>query len=103
MTFLNLTVRYRNPLFALVLGLLLIDCSLESTASARDLQSGAAKPQATLSERTALDDYIARPDTNYSYQLVTNYPGQGQTTYILEMTSQPWLTTNKVDRPIWKN
>ena len=29
--------------------------------------------------------------------------GQDQTTYILEMTSQAWLTTNEVDRPIWKH
>jgi PhoPQ-activated pathogenicity-related protein len=52
---------------------------------------------------TALDDYVSRPDTNYSYQLVSTVPGQGQTTFILEMTSQAWLNTNEVDRPVWKH
>src|SRR6516164_9855581 len=52
---------------------------------------------------TALDDYVSRPDTNYSYHLVSTDPGQGQTTFILEMTSQAWLTTNVVDRPLWKH
>ncbi len=56
-------------------------------------------PQTT----TALDRYVAAPDTNYSYRLVQTVPGQGQTTYILEMTSQAWLTTAEVDRPIWKH
>jgi PhoPQ-activated pathogenicity-related protein len=30
-------------------------------------------------------------------------PGNDQTTFILEMTSQAWLTTNEVDRPLWKH
>src|SRR5437879_4495351 len=99
MRFLKLPPRFRSSVFTLVLGLILAGCSLERTGAARDPQSSTAGARTTLSERTALDDYIARPDTNYSYRLVTNYPGQGQTTYILEMTSQAWLTTNEVDRP----
>ena len=35
--------------------------------------------------------------------LVNTIRGQDHTTYILEMTSQAWLTTNEVDRPIWKH
>jgi len=50
-----------------------------------------------------LDNYVAAPDTNYSYHLVNTVRGQDQTTYILEMTSQAWLTTNEVDRPVWKH
>lgn len=53
--------------------------------------------------RTALDDYVAKPDTNYSFRLVASVAGKGQTTHILEMTSQAWLTTNEVDRPVWKH
>ena len=34
---------------------------------------------------------------------MTSVPGNGQTTFILEMTSQAWLTTNEVDRPLWKH
>lgn len=54
-------------------------------------------------ERTALDRYVAAPDANYNYSLVKSIPGKGWTTYVLEMTSQAWLTTNEVDRPLWKH
>ena len=68
-------------------------------------------PQAQATTRTAtsaavrtdLDDYVSRPDTNYTYQLVNAVQEPGRTVYILEMTSQAWLTTNEVDRPIWKH
>jgi len=52
---------------------------------------------------TALDDYIAKPDPNYGFRLIERVPGKDQTTFILEMTSQAWLTTNEVDRPVWKH
>jgi PhoPQ-activated pathogenicity-related protein len=58
---------------------------------------------ASSSQATALDAYLAVPDTNYSYRLVHTARGAGQTTFILEMTSQAWLTTNEVDRPIWQH
>src|ERR1043165_9385887 len=54
-------------------------------------------------ELTALDRYVAKPDTNYQYHLVNTVPGEGYTAYVLEMTSQAWLTTNEVNRPIWKH
>jgi PhoPQ-activated pathogenicity-related protein len=52
---------------------------------------------------TALDLYVAAPDTNYSYTLLSTIPGTGQTTYVLELRSQAWLTTNEVDRTLWKH
>ena len=54
-------------------------------------------------ERTALDEYIAKPDPAYEYHLVSKIPGDGVTTYVLEMTSQSWLTEKEVDRPVWKH
>lgn len=54
-------------------------------------------------DRTALDRYVAAPDPHYQFRLVKTLPGQGWTTYVLEMTSQQWLTTNEVDRPLWKH
>ena len=57
----------------------------------------------SANSRTALDDYVAAPDTNYSFRVVNSVPGKGQTTFLLEMTSQSWLTTNEVDRPLWKH
>ena len=55
------------------------------------------------SDRTALDEYIAKPDSNYSFKLVKTMPGEGGTAYVLEMTSQQWLTEKEVDKPIWKH
>ncbi len=54
-------------------------------------------------KRTALDEYVAAPDPVYSYHQVGTIPGDGVVTYVLEMTSQSWLTTKEVDRPIWKH
>src|SRR5437879_9455402 len=58
---------------------------------------------AAAANLTALDRYVARPDTNYNYKLVNTIPGNGQTTFVIELTSQAWLTTNEVNRPIWKH
>ena len=52
-------------------------------------------------DRTALDEYIAAPDPSYAYQLVRTVKEDGLTTYVIEMTSQTWLTTKEVDRPVW--
>ena len=52
---------------------------------------------------TPLDLYVAAPDTNYSYALSNTIPGAGWTTYVLEMRSQVWLTTNDVNRTLWKH
>ncbi|HLH55739.1 MAG TPA: PhoPQ-activated pathogenicity-related family protein [Verrucomicrobiae bacterium] len=59
-----------------------------------------ARPAA---DRTALDAYVAAPDTNYNYHLVRSFTGKDYTSFLLEMTSQAWLTTNEVDRPLWKH
>lgn len=52
-------------------------------------------------EKTALDAYVAKPDPAYKWELKATYPGDGQTTYVLEMTSQTWRSETDVDRPIW--
>jgi PhoPQ-activated pathogenicity-related protein len=54
-------------------------------------------------ERTALDEYVAAPDPNYAYKQVSAAKGDGYTTYVLEMTSQAWLTPAEVDRSVWKH
>src|ERR1051325_4538173 len=93
-------VRFGASLWSFAcIAITLTGCSLERSGS----QSSASASKPARNDRTALDEYIASPDTNYSYHLVTNFPGQGQTTFVLEMTSQAWLTTNEVDRPIWKH
>lgn len=52
---------------------------------------------------TALDRYVKTPDPAYKWSLVKTIPGDGVTAYVLDMTSQTWLTTNEVDRPEWKH
>jgi PhoPQ-activated pathogenicity-related protein len=59
--------------------------------------------RAAQPNETALDRYVAAPDTNYTYRLVNTASGKGYTTYILEMVSQVWLTTNEVNRTLWKH
>jgi PhoPQ-activated pathogenicity-related protein len=58
---------------------------------------------ALAASRTALDEYVAKADPNYSFHLVNTVKGEGATSFILEMTSQQFLTENEVDRPIWKH
>jgi PhoPQ-activated pathogenicity-related protein len=54
-------------------------------------------------EQTPLDRYVATPDPNYRYELVTTTAGPGFTTYVLDMTSQVWRSSSEVDRPEWRH
>jgi len=56
-----------------------------------------------IGPRTALDRYVHAPDTNYSFQVASTIKGEGYTTYMIDMISQAWLTTNEVDRPLWQH
>jgi PhoPQ-activated pathogenicity-related protein len=89
--------------FVLVAGLVFTERSWAQTEAPHAAQAAASNLRASKGSRTALDDYIAKPDANYSYHLVSSIPGQGQTTFVVELTSQAWLTTNEVDRPLWKH
>src|SRR5712671_1950382 len=62
-----------------------------------DSEQSRSSASASYGDRTALDEYVAKPDPNYNFHLVNSIPGADQTTFILEMTSQAWLTTNEVD------
>ncbi len=55
------------------------------------------------SSRTALDRYVAKPDSTYSYRLLSTLPGAGVTTYVLAMTSQKWRTEAEVNRTNWEH
>ena len=86
----------------ILIGLILIGCSRAEKGAAPESKT-TAEPPTAREERTALDNYVASPDTNYNYRVVSTVPGGKYTTYILEMTSQAWLTTKEVDRPLWKH
>ncbi|MBN1361467.1 MAG: hypothetical protein JW993_12790 [Sedimentisphaerales bacterium] len=53
---------------------------------------------------TALDDYVATPDSHYTFSLVgsSQFDGSTYTTgYVLDLTSQAWRTQTEVDQPLW--
>lgn len=54
-------------------------------------------------KETALDRYVATPDSNYRYELVSKTEGSGFTTHVIDMTSQAWRTPEEVDRPVWRH
>ncbi len=98
----ELPLRWPHALAVVLIGLVLAGCSrLQQEAAPKARTPGDA--QLVQDERTALDNYVAAPDTNYAYRLVNTIHGTDYTTYILEMTSQAWLTTNEVDRPLWEH
>ena len=81
--------------------LLLAACLLaDQAAAAKKAKDAAVSEDAGLS-LTPLDAYVAKPDANFNWDLVKTIPGDGYTGYVLQMTSQQWLTTAEVDKPIW--
>ena len=54
-------------------------------------------------KQTALDKFIQAPDPNFKYELVKKIPGEGYTTFVLDLTSQAWRGPNDTNRPIWKH
>jgi hypothetical protein len=51
--------------------------------------------------RTALDDYVDKPDSNYAFNVVREEEGLGFTAVFVNMTSQQWLTPQLVSRSMW--
>jgi PhoPQ-activated pathogenicity-related protein len=54
-------------------------------------------------QETALDRYVAKPDSSYGWKVINKIAGQGYQGYVLELTSQTWRTAADVDRPVWKH
>jgi PhoPQ-activated pathogenicity-related protein len=50
---------------------------------------------------TALDRYVAAPDSVYRFEVVASLPADGATVTLLDLTSQRWLTDAEVDEPVW--
>lgn len=51
--------------------------------------------------QTALDRYVAAPDSSYRYQLERTIAGRGYTQFVYDMTSQTWRSEKDVDHPVW--
>src|SRR5262245_37923365 len=62
------------------------------------LPTSAAAPK-----KTPLDDYVAKPDSTYAWKLVQTIPGDGVTSYVLDLKSQTWRAAPEVDRPTWQH
>jgi PhoPQ-activated pathogenicity-related protein len=50
---------------------------------------------------TALDRYVAAPDSSFAWKALRDLPAEDATATLLEMTSQQWLTEQEVERPLW--
>jgi PhoPQ-activated pathogenicity-related protein len=50
---------------------------------------------------TALDDYVAAPDSNYLYVEIDFAPELFTTAYTLELTSQAWRDSSEVSPVVW--
>ena len=56
-----------------------------------------------LPRRTALDDYIQKPDDSYSWKIDSTRNADGVKTIIVDMVSQNWRTKQDVDRTEWRH
>jgi PhoPQ-activated pathogenicity-related protein len=54
-------------------------------------------------DRTALDEYVAKPDPAYRWELAGTIKGEGYTAFILDMKSQTWRSKDEVDRTLWQH
>eukprot|EP00057_Strongylocentrotus_purpuratus_P015135 XP_011669609.1 PREDICTED: autocrine proliferation repressor protein A [Strongylocentrotus purpuratus] len=51
---------------------------------------------------TPLDDYVSMPDSHYKFEVLSEHRVHGEyIAYVLNMTSQKWLTYNDSDSAIW--
>ncbi|HVK14290.1 MAG TPA: PhoPQ-activated pathogenicity-related family protein [Gemmataceae bacterium] len=53
--------------------------------------------------KTALDEYVAKPDPAYEWKVVKTVPGDGVTTFVIDLKSQSWRKTPDVDREVWQH
>lgn len=54
-------------------------------------------------ELTALDKYVSTPDDTYVWNVVAHQKLPAGDVYVIDLTSQTWLTSEEVDRPVWKH
>ncbi len=53
--------------------------------------------------RTALDDYVDRPDASYRWEVVSERDEDGLKLVTVDMTSQTWRTAEEVNRTEWRH
>lgn len=77
--------------------------TLAPTCVALMLTSVSAFADSAGLQLTALDRYVAMPDSHYKYEVTKTVKGDGYTTFIVDMTSQKYLTEKEVNLPIWEH
>jgi PhoPQ-activated pathogenicity-related protein len=70
-------------------------------ASNGQSQSRSSISPPAADSQTALDRYVAAPDSTYRFRLVGTRPAPGYTTYLIELVSQTWRAPSEVDRTVW--
>jgi PhoPQ-activated pathogenicity-related protein len=53
--------------------------------------------------KTPLDEYIAKADPTFSWKLEKTIPGDGYTTFVVDLKSQSWRSPPEVDRAVWQH
>src|SRR5437763_9009308 len=53
--------------------------------------------------KTALDEYVAKLDPTYEWKVVKTIPGDGVTTFVVDLKSQSWRAVPDVDRAVWQH
>jgi PhoPQ-activated pathogenicity-related protein len=92
---------FRRALMAVSAAVALAACQPDKPADVAVAAPVAADLSVKPEEKTALDAYVAKPESVYGWKLVSTIPGDGYTAYVLELTSQTWRTEAEVDRPVW--
>ena len=55
------------------------------------------------SKKTALDEYIAKPDSTYAWSVENTIEVDGLKTAVVRLKTQTWRTEKDVDRPLWEH
>ncbi|MFO0086901.1 MAG: PhoPQ-activated protein PqaA family protein, partial [Pirellula sp.] len=55
------------------------------------------------SKRTALDDYVSKPDSTYSWSTENTVQTGPLKTSVIRLKAQTWRTEKDVDRPVWEH
>jgi PhoPQ-activated pathogenicity-related protein len=56
-----------------------------------------------LPRRTALDEYVQKPDDSYSWRIESTKTADGIKTVVVDMVSQNWRTKEEVNRTEWRH
>src|SRR5262249_45148400 len=72
-------------------------------AAAIALSPAASAAEPVNGAKTALDEYIAKPDKAYEWKVVKTVAGDGFTTFVVDMKSQSWRAMPEVDRSVWQH